>query len=646
MAAGSRIRLALRIGRSALAAAALAVAAWPLAPAEAAWPFGSGKPPEPTHEIKAPYYGDALFYFFQDRYFTSITTMMASQQFDRLTRHDDEAEILRGGMLASYGMTKEAGEIFATMIARGASQATRDRAWFYLAKIRYQRGYLGEAEEALAKVEKKLPKELEEEKGLLMGQLLMLRNDNAGAAAILGALPTKGTSARYVRYNLGIAMLKSGNAKRGTELLNELGREGAPSEEYRNLRDRANVALGFSALAENRPKDARMYLERVRLESLQSSKALLGYGWAADAMKDPQLALVPWQELVKRDFGETAVLEAQIAVPYAYAELGAHGQALQRYESAIAAFERENAAIEESIKAIRNGKMVDTLVEQNPGDEMGWFWKIRDLAEMPRARHLAQILAQHEFQEALKNYRDLRFLSRNLEDWRDKLVIFDDMLATRRKAFADRLPVVRERQQQIDVEALVKRREAIAAEVLAAEAAGDGVAFADEKQQDLLARLKEIRAIVDAPNADEEVFKQRDRVRLVGGVLAWQIAHDSVGRLWDAKVELDRIGGWLEDAKRHADALTTAQREEPLKFDRFARRIAAFAPQLQVMIPRVAALGREQREEAQEIAIAELVGQQQRIAGYTTQARFALAQLYDRAYGKQDVDNAAAAKTQ
>ena len=78
---------------------------------------------------------------------------------------------------------------------------------------------------------------------------------------------------------------------------------------------------------------------------------------------------------------------------------------------------------------------------------MGWFWKISDLTDMPRARHLAQVLAQHEFQEAMKNYRDLRFLARNLEEWREKLAIFDDMLATRRKAFAERLPLVRERQQ-------------------------------------------------------------------------------------------------------------------------------------------------------------------------------------------------------
>ena len=77
------------------------------------------------------------------------------------------------------------------------------------------------------------------------------------------------------------------------------------------------------------------------------------------------------------------------------------------------------------------------------------------------------------------------------------------------------------------------------------------------------------------PNADEEAFKQRDRVRLVAGVLAWQISQDSVGRLWDAKVELERMESLLGEAKRHADALSAAQREEPLRFDRFARRIAA-----------------------------------------------------------------------
>ena len=101
--------------------------ALPTTAAFAAWPFGASAPPEPTHEIKAPHYGDACYYFFQDRYFTSITTLMASQQFDRVVKHDDEAEILRGGMLASYGLTKEAGEIFARLIDRGRAAGARPR---------------------------------------------------------------------------------------------------------------------------------------------------------------------------------------------------------------------------------------------------------------------------------------------------------------------------------------------------------------------------------------------------------------------------------------------------------------------------------------------------------------------------------------
>ena len=633
--------------RSALAIAAAWALVLPCGNASAACTFGlfcGSVADAPTHEIRDPHYGDALFYFFEDRYFTSLTTLMVSQHFGRVEHHADEAEVLRGGMLASYGLTREAGEIFAQLIQRGASPAVRDRAWFYLAKIRYQRGYLPEAEDAIAHVEDHLPPELQEERGLLLANLLMARSDYAGAAGALSGLTGKTLSSRYVRYNLGIALLKSGDTKRGTELLDRLGKDSAANEEYRSLRDRANVALGFSALSENRPMDARTYLERVRLQSLQSSKALLGFGWAADALKDPKLALVPWSELVQRDIGDTAVLEAQIAVPYAYAEIGAYGQALEHYEGAISAFERESADLQESIKAIRSGNLIDQLVQQNPGEEMGWFWNIRDLPDMPHARHLAQLLAQHEFQEALKNYRDLRFLQNNLDEWRDKLVVFNDMLATRRKAFADRLPVVREREQKIGLDALVKRREDVAAEIARGEAEGDGVAFADAKQLDLLERLKDIHRIADDPNADPQIVKTRDRVRLVSGVMSWQLAQDATDRIWKEKRELQSIDAELAEAQRGVAALAEAQREEPARFDRFAQRIAAISPLLQVMIPRVAGLGREQRLEAQDIAIAELAGQQERIAGYTTQARFALAQLYDRAYGKQDADHAAQAK--
>ena len=598
-----------------------------------------------THEIKDPHYGDTLFHFFQSHYFTSVTTLMASQQFDRVSHHADEAEILRGGMLLSYGLHREAGEIFAKLIEKGASPKVRDRAWYFLAKIRYQRGYLDEADAALAQIGDQLPPALEEERGLLQANVRMARADYGGAIDALNAMTGKAPSARYVRFNLGVALIKVGDTERGSAVLDELGKAPAEDEEYRTLRDRANVALGFAALTDDRPEQARLYLERVRLKSLHANKALLGFGWAAAAMKEPKLALVPWLELAQRDVSDSAALEAQIAVPYAYAELGAFGQSLDRYNEAIAAFTRENNDLNESIAAIRSGKLVEALMERNPGEEMGWFWSISELPEMPHAGHLNQVLAQHEFQEAFKNYRDLRFLTKNLEEWRDKLGVFDDMLANRRKAYAERLPKVRMQADQINLDALRKRADAVAAEVTAGEQAADGVAFANAKQLELMERVASVQAATKDAAGNDELMKARERARLAGGALTWQLAQDYSGRIWSAKREIAAISAALAEAQRRDAALAQAQQDEPARFEAFAKRIAALTPVLQAVMPRVAALTKEQQVAVQDVAVAELARQKERLAVYSTQARFAVAQLYDRANdrgtGTKDADRAA-----
>ena len=373
--------------------------------------------------IVDPHYGDTLFQFFQDRYFTAITGLMTSQHFNRVAQHADEAEVLRGGMLLSYGMHKEAGEIFAQLIDKGAAPSVRDRAWYYLAKIRYQRGFIDQADDAMARIENNLPPEMQEERVLLQAQLLMAREDYAGAAKVLETLTQSSTAGLYARYNLGVALVRSGDTAGGITMLDELGKSPAPTEELKALRDKANVALGFAALTDDKPEAARAFLERVRLSSMLANKALLGFGWASAALKQPKQALVPWTELTgSRDASDAAVLEARIAVAFAYAELGAYGQSLERYQEAIGAFDRENVALDESIGAIRAGKLLDGLLVKNPGDEMGWFWNIAELPDLPHAGHLTQVLARHEFQEAFKNWRDLRFLTKNLQGWADALV--------------------------------------------------------------------------------------------------------------------------------------------------------------------------------------------------------------------------------
>ena len=619
-----------------LCAAAFAVAAlWPAAAAAAWWPFSSAAPEgPPPHVIEDPHYGDTLFHFYKGRFFTAVTGLMVSQHFERVPKHADEAEVLRGGLLLSYGLHREAGEIFAKLIEKGSSPAVRDRAWFYLAKIRYQRGFLPEAEQAVDQVEKYLPPELEEERGLLKANLLMARGDYATAVTVLESMAKGvGKVGAYARFNLGVALIKNGDVDAGSKLLDEIGRAPAENEEYRSLRDKANVALGFAALQAERPEDARRALERVRLQGLQSNKALLGFGWAAAALKDPKLALVPWTELAERDGSDSAVLEARIAVPYAFAELGAYGQALDRYKDAIGAFDKEGGSLNESIGAIRAGKLLAGLLERNPGEEMGWFWKIDELPEMPHANHLTQVLAQHEFQEGFKNYRDLRFLTRNLEYWKDSLGVFDDMLTNRRQAYAERLPKIISQANASGLAAMQQRGEAVIKEVARVATESDSAALADAQQRDFMQRIASARATAALPGTEVEAPSVQERLRRASGALTWQMAQQYPARLWDATKAVTVIQTQLTEAAQHDAALVQAQRDEPARFERFAVRIKELDARIQALIPRVAGLSRDQEQAVQGLAVAELEGQKERLAVYATQARFAVAQIYDRASG-------------
>jgi tetratricopeptide (TPR) repeat protein len=536
------------------------------------------------HKVKDPHYGDTLFQFYQEKYFSSVTSLMVSQHFNRVSRHADEAEVLRGGLLLSYGMHREAGEIFAQLIEKGATPPVRDRAWFFLAKIRYQRGFYAEADDALGRIEKNLPPDMEEERVLLKANVLMARGDYVGAATVLNGMAdvskeiSKGTTsaALYARYNLGVALVRSGNPLGGSALLDQLGKAPTPpqaTEEFRSLRDKANVALGFTALQDNKPEAAGPYLERVRLNGSQSNKALLGFGWASASIKSYKQALVPWTELSQRDSSDSAVLEASIALPYAFGQLGAYGQALDRYNAAITLFERENAGLDESIAAIRAGKLMEGLLERNPGEEMGWFWNIRELPQMPHAGHLTQVLAQHEFQEAFKNYRDLQFLTRNLQQWKDSLGVFSDVLDNRRKAYAERLPTILAKARDSGLGELSLRGAVLTTELMNAEVQTDGTVFADAKERELLERLDNVQATLKSAGNEPDMVAARERHRLAAGAMTWRLAQTYTARLYEARRALQTLDAGITEARQREAALSKAQRDEPARFDRFAERI-------------------------------------------------------------------------
>ncbi len=229
-----------------------------------------------------------------------------------------------------------------------------------------------------------------------------------------------------------MALVRAGDTARGRQFLEQVGTMPAANEEQASLRDRANLALGFALLQQQGGDEPAAVLSRVRLDGPFTNKALLALGWAEANANRPERALVPWLELQQRKILDASVQESLIAVPYAYVKLASNGQASQQYRSAVDAFTRESRRIDESIVAIRQGGFLDSILAATPkSDRPGWFWQLETLPDAPHTRYLYHLMASHEFQEGLKNYRDLRLMQANLARWTDSLDAFGAMIEAR-----------------------------------------------------------------------------------------------------------------------------------------------------------------------------------------------------------------------
>ena len=271
--------------------------------------------------VKDAHFGEVLFHFYQEDYFPAIVRLLAAQKQTQLESHLDESELLLGGLYLSYGHHLRAAEIFDRLLADSVEPEIRDRTWFFLAKIWHQRGYLLKSQDALDKIETELSEPLEAERYMLQAQLLIDNNQHDQAIDLLGEWPGKDTWASYAKFNLGVAMVRSGRVNDASDILQRLGRMDPRNEELSSLRDKANLALGYAYLQDGQPVAAKAPLQRVRLDGPFSNKALLGVGWADAEINNYRSALVPWMELSNRDLLDSAVQESMLAIPYAMAKL-------------------------------------------------------------------------------------------------------------------------------------------------------------------------------------------------------------------------------------------------------------------------------------------------------------------------------------
>src|SRR5258706_15302508 len=287
------------------------------------------------------HYGDVLFRFYSGDDFEALTRLEAYEHWHRMPHHEQDAALLAGGLYLSVGMHNEAGRRFETLLPDQVPAGLRNRAWFYLAKVWYARGYYDRSEQSLGHISGDLTPALEAERQHLLVNVLMRQNRFDEAEARLAHWQGPPGWMAYARFNLGVALGPQNRKDEAAPVLTAAGTMPVTGSELLALRDKANLALGYTWLQAHNPAAARDAPRGVRPTGPHSTRALLGVGWAQAALGNYREALTPWTELHNRNLLDAAVQESYLAVPYAYGKLNANAQAAEFYESAINSFDQE-----------------------------------------------------------------------------------------------------------------------------------------------------------------------------------------------------------------------------------------------------------------------------------------------------------------
>lgn len=318
-------------------------------------------------------------------------------------------------------------------------QQSKNRDAFQLAWFYYNKGKPTQALELLDSIEGKSDgvslSDIEYLRALLYINIGRFKD----AAILLYELPLINQPRGYTQYNLALAQLQSGNEERGRSTLASLGRMNTSNTDLLALKDMANIKLGYRYLQEGSLEQAKASFDLVRLDGPFTDQALLGSGWTLFSMKQIERAIVAWSLLHKQEAINDTVIEAKMALPYAYSKLGAHGKAANLYAHAVELFESEIPRMDASTEAIRKGDLSQAIVNNPTTQGDDWFISVSRRSEQAEF-YLPLLLANDEFREQADRLSQLAQLKNRIELGLTRVAASSEFARLKQKQYQTTLP--------------------------------------------------------------------------------------------------------------------------------------------------------------------------------------------------------------
>ena len=588
---------------------------------------GTDRNPTQINDLR---YGQALFHFYQEQYFSSITDLMVAKQRAPITKQGIDPELLLGGLYLYYGLHQNASSIFSDLIKNNTSQQIQDRAWFNIGKMNYQGHLYNAATESLIKVKDTLSPEREAERHNMLANTYLNNKDFPKAYNSLKQLKEHKDWEVYAQYNMGIALIKSGKSEEGTQLLHEISSLKTDNDELKALRDKTNIAIGYAHLRSKQPQLSSKYLEKVRLKGPLSAKALLGIGWAYQQQSELEKALIPWMELRDWPVVDTAVQESLLAIPYTLEKIGKNQLALEHYSYAIENYKKELESIDDLLNAVKAGELLFALKPAMVTENTLATEYKSTLPESISVPYLHHLLNSVDFQQVHKNYLDLIYLRKNLLKWKNQFPAYNLMLKERRSYYEKQSRTTSNDIRLTKILSLKKRRDLLANKVAKIEQQHDVYALATEEEEETLNSLNKIKSSLDRLDKKDDFSEEKEKYNLFKGLLLWDISTDYAPRYWKVKNELNQVNKSLEITNQRLQSLKQSSKDAPRAFSGFKSRISKNEEKLNTLLKKVTRILSFQEKQIENQALTSLQQRYHQIENYHIRAKYSLARLYDR----------------
>jgi len=596
--------------------------------------------PSVAADLRDLYFGEALYQAYQGQYFDALERLDAElaqhhrvdePELDSLQYHIRQADFSVGDFELRYRMHLRAGRAIKAVLDADVDQPVKNEAAFRLARIEFQKDQPEDALQALERIHGTVAEGIKDDLEFLRANVYLALGRPADAVENLRRLQGADSLKGFAAYNLGIALLQAGRTPEALRQLDKAGQIESRETPTAAMRDKSNMVLGSIMLQSADYGHARQAFDRVRLDGPYSNRALLSTGWAEVSAHDYEKALVPWGTLIGRDATDAAVQEAKLALPFAYSKLQVYGRAALLYSQALDSFGKELEKVDASLRSIRAGKFLEALVREEIKQDNLWVVRLRTLPDTPETFYLTDLMASNDFQTALQNYLDMEDLRRRLISWQGGFDAFEDLIRLRRANYAPLLPQIDAHFRELDsrMRLRVEQRAHLQKRLQDLLTAPRPALLATRDEHLALESLRRIDTALKHGSGDNAAL--RARAERLQGVLTWRLNTEYPERLTQAYRHLNELNADVRMLQERHTAFVRARQAAVHSYAGYDQSIGHLRSRVGDTLERVDALLARQGHVIEAVAIDELRARRERLEAYQVQARYAVADSYDRA---------------